>query len=320
MPSTPPLRALQRLTAVLVTLLVVLVTGLTAPAPSGAAALPPLPRTPSCVRVGPATPCAHSVQLPVGQVRGVMMIIAAGGWGSSPQLADGSDKSQVLLGKLWRDAGWKSVLVEHTSGSVGTRQHLGPRGFKDVVAWYDALRAQTTRAYGARVPVCAFGQSSAGNFALLLAVFRPSLSCVVTEGAVTDLNQLPEGTRVGAAADLAFPRDRALRARYSPSTYDTARQLRPPVLMGHLADDDVVSAAFQFASFGRGLRTVHKQLLVPGTGCHPPIVFALFTRYFAHLCADDPATPAVQQDVDPRDWEQWRARERAFAALVAPRA
>jgi dipeptidyl aminopeptidase/acylaminoacyl peptidase len=108
----------------------------------------------------------------------------------------------------------------------------GARSMRDVVHFYDELRAKV----GAGPSICAYGASSGGHLALMLAERRRRLRCVIAEAPPTLLRRLPQPV-------LGFAR-RAFRThggldRWSPAR----RRLRTPVLLGHALRDPYVPFA-----------------------------------------------------------------------------
>jgi dienelactone hydrolase len=101
------------------------------------------------------------------------------------------------------------------------------RAFADVLAAYDALRARV----GSDTPICAYGASAGAHMALMLAVRRPQLACVVSHAAPTDLTSLRPSLRRRARAAFGG----ALRA-WSPARY----RLQTPVLLEQAVRDRTV--------------------------------------------------------------------------------
>lgn len=105
---------------------------------------------------------------------GVVITIHGGAWLSSgPEAA----KTQRPEAALWASRGWTAVNVSHRPG----RQAL-----TDLLWFYDRVR----RHVGSRTPVCLSGASAGGNLALMLAVQRADVGCVIARGAPTDLTTI----------------------------------------------------------------------------------------------------------------------------------
>src|SRR3954468_4420671 len=77
----------------------------------------------------------------------------------------------------WRDRGWSTINVDYRGCA---------NSLVDALWFYDAARAIS----GPR-PICVEGQSAGGQLALMLAVKRSSVSCVVSQAGPTDLISLP---------------------------------------------------------------------------------------------------------------------------------
>jgi acetyl esterase/lipase len=108
--------------------------------------------------------------------RGWVVVIHAGGWqfvGPSAVRLYGAP-----FASYFNRHGWGTYDIDYRPRA----QSLG-----DVLASYDQLR----RRVGAKVPVCAFGGSAGGHLALMLAAYRRSLNCVITEAAFTNLVTFP---------------------------------------------------------------------------------------------------------------------------------
>lgn len=96
-----------------------------------------------------------------------MLVIHGGAW-----VITGPEVTATLRPVADRFAayGFRPQLVDYAPGVAG---------FADVVAAYDAA----ARAGG---PVCAYGESAGGHWALMLAVARPGIACVIAAAAPTD--------------------------------------------------------------------------------------------------------------------------------------
>jgi acetyl esterase/lipase len=134
-------------------------------------------------------PFAYEVGEPAGgrPARGVMLTIHGGAWSSV-----GRAKLSLTRGdaERWRARGWRTVNATYRSCGASVA---------DVLTLYDRVRAK----YGQSVPICALGRSAGGQLALLLAVRRPRLACVVAVAAIADL---PALAHQSAAAGTTGPR------------------------------------------------------------------------------------------------------------------
>lgn len=118
-------------------------------------------------------------------------------------------------------------------GTVNVDYRAGPLAFPDVLEAYARLRARV----GPGTPVCAMGASAGGQLALMLAIRRPAVACVITHGAPTLLSSLSDALR--ARARWAFgPR----LDRWSPAMY----RLRTPLLLEQATGDRLVPLANTF--------------------------------------------------------------------------
>lgn len=190
-------------------------------------------------------PCYYEIGLPPSgtPVRGAMLMVGGGGFYSSPNMiksvpAPASPNAQVfkLVAQRWNSYGWITYAVEHSPQGAG---------MFDVRAFFDMLRGyfDAQPGYGPNFPVCAWGGSSGGHFALMVALMRPRLSCVVTEAAPTRLDQTTGVLR--NIIDWAFTGIGLPLPAFSPG--DPGRPSPPnltmPMLLGHYRHDPLVPLA-----------------------------------------------------------------------------
>lgn len=146
--------------------------------------------TPQCLLAGePAGPCAQELEFPAtfptAPLRGMIMIIAGGGWQSTQPYLIGEGEYYRAASDRWLARGYAVAMVEHSDGAnVYPNTPPGSQAFANVLTWYDEYRTfwDGLEGYGPNFPICATGFSSGGHFALLLGANRPSLDCVVAEG------------------------------------------------------------------------------------------------------------------------------------------
>ncbi|MGH8529988.1 MAG: alpha/beta hydrolase family protein [Nevskiales bacterium] len=258
---------LKRITALVIVLMAAF------GATSAQAALPPLP---VCDRppVGQAgandSLCRVELGVPPAgvPVKGMMLILAAGAWQSGPQIVDNFIGAGIPA--RWNGYGWYTWTVELTNGQ---------QGFFDAVQQFDFLRAYFDQNPGiASLPVCVWGGSSGGHFALLVGAIRPNVGCVVTEAAPTNLGQLTGFGLQLLQNNLAIPP--AAYAAWSPVTYPQLANM--PVLLGHSQNDPVVPAnqATQFRSSHPNSRVFLLPPAGPGQpGCVSDVVACFFISH-----------------------------------------
>lgn len=149
--------------------------------------------------------------------RGHVLTIHGGGWTRvGPAMAARMDPDVKRLNG-W---GYATANVDYRAGAAS---------FADVRDAYDALR----RRVGPRAPICAYGSSAGGHLALMLAIRRPALACVVTKAAPALLRDL-DPPLLGTAARHFEPVG-GLDA-WSPALYS----LRTPLLAQHARHDALV--------------------------------------------------------------------------------
>jgi dipeptidyl aminopeptidase/acylaminoacyl peptidase len=153
--------------------------------------------------------------------------------------------------------------------------------FPDVLAAYDRLR----RRVGAGTPICAYGSSAGAQMALMLAIRRPAVACVISQAAPTELESLPKWLR--RRARDAFGRH---LARWSPASY---RLLTPALL--EQAHGDAIVPFGDMAAMHRQAPHSRTVALGPGTA------------------------PWVHARVDPGQLAHTRAIERGFLRTAIAR-
>jgi acetyl esterase/lipase len=96
-----------------------------------------------------------------------MLLLHGGAW-----IATGPEVTATMepRGDRFEAIGFRSVAVDYAPG---------PAGIADILGAYDAA-AHTGG------PVCAYGESAGGHWALMLAVLRPDIACVIALAAPTD--------------------------------------------------------------------------------------------------------------------------------------
>jgi dipeptidyl aminopeptidase/acylaminoacyl peptidase len=198
-----------------------------------------------------------------------MLLIHGGAWTTVGEAARHSMDGDA---HRFRALGWSTEELDHRRGA---------KALIDVIAAYDRLR----RRVGHGTPICAYGASSGGHLALMLASRRPDLACVIAEGAPTDLPTL-----TGPVAEYAhryFDHAGGLAA-WSPAR----RTISTRVLLVHAVEDDVVSVdqAARFTSAYPATRVIE---LAPGR-----------------------SVGYVHCRVAARDVRRWHRAERAFISAV----
>ena len=210
--------------------------------------------------------------------------------------------------------GWKRVGPRAVAGITADRPRLVAWGYRtdvvryrafrhafpDVLAAYDRLRRQV----GPATPICAYGASAGAQMALMLAVVRPDLACVISQAAPTDLRRLPAWLRRRAVT--AFGRR---LARWSPADY----RLFVPTLLEQATDDRIVPFS-QMAAMHRAAPRSHALALDPGRA---PFVHAhVDRRQLAH-------SRVVERSFLRAAIRRWRAsgpfRRAVFAGGLAVR-
>jgi acetyl esterase/lipase len=161
-----------------------------------------------------------------GRPVGAIILIHGGGF---VETGPATMASLVPLAQRFNAAGWETFNIDY---------HPLARSRRDVVSAYDTVRARV----GPSVPICAMGASAGGALALLLAVERPSLACVMSWAGPTDLAPLmtPRNPVFGDLQRLAASIHQRLAA-WSP--VKLAARLRSPTFLLYAANDPIVPPA-----------------------------------------------------------------------------
>jgi acetyl esterase/lipase len=159
----------------------------------------------------------YEIYDPAGAPRGTVLLIHGGGWQDdrgkqSPRYYD------ATLALTLRAEGWRVVNIGYTQGYRTTGAPDPTPMLRDVVAFYEQIRA----AFGG--PVCADGQSAGGHLAAMLAVERPTLTCAVLDAAPTDLPTMLRKSNAKNFVQGTFGTDPSTLAHWSP-----ARDWRPTI-------------------------------------------------------------------------------------------
>lgn len=228
--------------------------------------------------------------------KGLIMIIASGGWISSPKHTE-IVVNQTGIDDRWEQLGYLTLVIEHTQGGVGSPP--GSTGYENVIEFFDLWRSLFTQdsRYGDDFPICYWGGSSAGNFALMGAATRANLDCAITEGAPTNLPQLPQVTRQ-LAVDAFGAGNLGI---WSPINYSQA----PPMLLGHLYIDPIVPYS-QSSSFANARANADLQRVSSPSGFDPRCSSLPFC-FFTHAGQANPF------GVGSSSFAAWRSAEQVFA-------
>ncbi|MEX2193769.1 MAG: prolyl oligopeptidase family serine peptidase [Thermoleophilaceae bacterium] len=115
--------------------------------------------------------------------RAVVITMHGGAWIASGPGAAAHERPHA---RAWAARGWTVLNISYRPG----RHALG-----DVLWVYDRVR----RHVGRHTPVCLAGSSAGGHLALMVAVRRRSVDCVVARGAPTDLVAIHRHAAWGAS-------------------------------------------------------------------------------------------------------------------------
>lgn len=200
------------------------------------------------------------------QPRAYVLTIHGGGWYRvGPRMVARMDDDGARL----RSWGYATVNIDYRAGA---------RSFDDVLVAYDRVREHV----GPSAPICAYGASAGGHLALMLAIRRPALACVVAQAPPVLLDRLP--ARLRGIAERFFGPAGGLAA-WSPALYPVS----VPLLLEQARNDRVVGFA---QSLAMRAADSHSRLLPLRRG----------------------SVPWIHASVDAADLAKSRAAERRFLA------
>jgi hypothetical protein len=207
----------------------------------------------------------------------LVLIPADGGW-----LSHFNYVNQMLnpafpqneIPSFFSNQDWISVAVELDMG--GLSNGYGFSQFQSLVDWYDLYRSTFDAAavYGPSFPICVWGGSSAGHLALMLAIARSSVDCVLTEAGPTSITGIynlcvaqPSANYCATTlyAGFAFGAVSTWGA-WNPVSYPHPSYFQMPTLLGNAKGDSWIpfGQATSFASTRPASSSL--VLLPPGTG------------------------------------------------------
>ena len=162
-------------------------------------------------------------ELPGGNPAGVVLMIPGGGF---RRPAGANFQHQVEVGQAVAAGGYATAVIRYRTGAPG---------FKDIEKVY----AQARKRYPS-LPVCAYGGSAGGTWALLLAAREPKVACVVDLAGPTDLTSIgAQGSTDAQLLQEVFSRPQL--KQLSPVT--SAGQIKAKVLMVYAENDPIVPIA-----------------------------------------------------------------------------
>ena len=175
----------------------------------------------------------YEISEPLGPPKGTMILIHGGGWTDrEPYDAQFANNGGVRFIEL---LGWRVVNIGYQVPASIANPGAAPNAMPtldDVAAFYDQIH----RAFSG--PICAYGSSSGGHLAMMLAVVRPDLDCVIAEAAPVDFaiartayHGYLEGIFGGSDAAMAY---------WSPVDRWKAAAPKTAAWLGEAANDPVV--------------------------------------------------------------------------------
>ena len=163
--------------------------------------------------------------------RGTIVLLHKGGWA-----AEGRAPVEALRRTAHRFAGW-------SWRALSTTYRNGRAGLLDAEAAVD----YAARRFGG--PICTYGESSGGHWALMAALARPRVRCVIAAAAPTDLAAWPGEVRLPSVRAFTrrtvravFGTDRAALRRMSPARA-WPRRPHARLFLLYARDDPVVPPA-----------------------------------------------------------------------------
>ena len=150
---------------------------------------------------------------------GTIVLAHGGSWWATGPAAVASTRPAAKRFARW---GWRAVNTDYGQGAAG---------LADLLAVVDREIARSRRR-----PVCVYGESSGGTWALMVAALRPKIACVVAVAAPTDLADVASDTDLGEIVGRMFTP--AEREANSPVRH--AGAIRADTLLAYARNDDVV--------------------------------------------------------------------------------
>jgi acetyl esterase/lipase len=237
----------------------------------------------------------HRWDPPAGQfagrpAKGVVITIHGGGWVTTGRAVLAQQPTEP-----YRRAGWTTLNVDYRAGRDS---------YLDVLRFYDLARSTV----GPGVPICAAGQSAGGHLAMMLAVYRPRLACVISEAGPATLPPLRDGQTTPNLLGV-------LRTRFSASDAvilspaGRLRSYRGRILASYSLADPIIPGAPQAAALRAAARMSHARIevrLLPGAAPTVPPPPSM--------------VPWVHSDVDQRHCRRGTPNRSRFSVRSPPRA
>lgn len=174
---------------------------------------------PAAADAAVSPPQVHS---PDGAARGTVIVIHGGSWWATGEPIMATTRP---MAQRFADWGWRAVNADYGPGAAGA----------------DDLRklldAELDRA--GRRPVCLYGESAGGQWALMLAAWRRQVGCVMAIAAPTELEDLTPGSGLEQLISTVFTPEQ--RSRFNPARH--GHRIAARMLLGYAADDPIIPVA-----------------------------------------------------------------------------
>lgn len=122
----------------------------------------------------------HEWRNPSGPAKGLVLVIHGGGWAGGAEIV--RDPYVEETARRFNRWDWRTLSIDYRTATPD-RPLIG---YKDIRAFYFLAR----RSVSSRKPICVWGSSAGGHYALLL--HRDvHTACALVEGAPTDLQSMP---------------------------------------------------------------------------------------------------------------------------------
>jgi len=178
-----------------------------------------------------AAPAFEVIAPESGHVRGGLLALHGGAW---VMVGAETLPSMRNVAARWAADGWVVLNADYRPGAGAVADAT--------TAW----RALRDALHGSDLPRAAYGKSSGGHVALMVASTQHDVAAVVAESAPTALHRLAEtegAAFVHRSAVESFGASRAALDAMSPASAEVAARLDAPILLGVSAGDDVVPPA-----------------------------------------------------------------------------
>ena len=195
-----------------------------------------------------ATPYSELHQPTNGQLKGIVIVIHGGAWAGGQQFVQ--DPYVQAAANRFNSWGWRTLNVDYATASSPGHEF---DGYNDIHNWVAIARYNI----GPSKPVCLWGGSAGGHYALLEAQANTAhVDCTLVEAAPTNLNTMPASVQPIIASSFG-----SWTNFLSPINW-TGNYTRP-LAMATATTDDAVPISTQGQPFVNAINAAGKIALWP---------------------------------------------------------